>query len=322
MVQVETVSRLTVRVPSDISERLPALSHLDDELLPVAGPATEKRPTTRSGSSVFSLSFPRAVLPAYWVLAVCLTTTKALSAQTAATVQIGPTDITLPPGECQQFSARAYDAAGAGVVTAGFVYSLSNPADFTLKASDNGYVCSNATLAAGSATQITVAVPGTRARATTTLTVPPAPGAQAPLPGDMSISRDLVLERAALSERDKIDGMLSPSAKLKVNGVSETFLNTLLRDNNDVDPSPFVREAMGREFGQLSSQQSDLLTFYALAGVVQLFDEKQAIHSGLSEEDMLRLQRYMDRRSRFQETLSNLLKKYSETAQAITQNLK
>ena len=169
---------------------------------------------------------------------------------------------------------------GTQVVTASFVYSLSNSADFTLQAPDNGYVCSNPTLAAGSATQVTVALPGSRASATTTLTVPPAPGTQAPLPGDMSISRDLVLERAALSERDKIDGMLSPSAKMKVNSVSEEFLNTLLRDNNDVDPSPFVREVMGREFGQLSQQQSDLLTFYTLAGVIQLLDERQARNSG------------------------------------------
>ncbi|MEP7226617.1 MAG: hypothetical protein ABI785_04595 [Gemmatimonadales bacterium] len=231
-------------------------------------------------------------------------------------------DITLSPGKCQQFSAWAYDTAGTQVVTASFVYSLSNSADFTLRAPDNGYVCSNPTLAAGSATQVTVALPGSRASATTTLTVPPAPGTQAPLPGDMSISRDLVLERAALSERDKIDGMLSPSAKMKVNSVSEEFLNTLLRDNNDVDPSPFVREVMGREFGQLSQQQSDLLTFYTLAGVIQLLDERQARNSGLSQEDMLRLQQYMDKRSKFYEMLSNLMKKLSDAAQAMIQNLK
>ena len=205
----------------------------------------------------------------------------------------------MPPGKCQQFLAWAYDAAGARVVTAGFVYSLSNPADFTLQAPDNGYVCSNATLAAGSTTKVTVAVPGTQATATTTFAVPPAPVAQAPLPGDRTIRRDLVLERAALSERDKIGGMLSPSAKLKLNSVSETFLNTLLRDNNDVDPSQLVREAMGRQFGQLSSQQSDLLTFYTLAGVIQLFDERQARNSGSRKEDMLRLQQYMDKRSKF-----------------------
>ena len=235
----------------------------------------------------------------------------------------------MPPGTCQQFSAWAYDAAGTQVVTAGLVYSLSNPADFTLQAPDNGYVCSNATLAAGSTTTVTVAVPGTKASATTTFTVPPAPGAQAPRPGDMTISRDLVLERAALSERDKIDGMLSPSAKLKLNSVSETFLNTLLRDNNDVDPSQLVREAMGRQFGQLSSQQSDLLTFYTLAGVIQLIppylggrDARAARNVGLSEEDMLRLQQYADKSSKFRQTLSNLMKKYSETAQAIIQNLK
>jgi hypothetical protein len=240
--------------------------------------------------------------------------TTALSAQTPATVQIGPRDVTLPPGKCQQFLASAYDGAGTRVLSAGFVYSLSNPADFTLQAPDNGYVCANATLAAGSATKVTVAVPGTQASATTTFTVPP--------PGDMSISRDLVVEGAALAERDKIDGMLSPSAKLKLNSVSEAFLSTLLRGNSDADPSQLVKEAMGRQFGQLSRQQSDLLTFYTLAGVIKLIPPHSAGRDGLSEAERLRLQQYMDKESRFEQMISDLMKKASQTSQAIIQNLK
>ncbi len=42
----------------------------------------------------------------------------------------------------------------------------------------------------------------------------------------------------------------------------------------------------------------------------------------LSEEDMLRLQMTMDRESKLIETLSNILKKISDTADSITQNLK
>jgi hypothetical protein len=276
---------------------------------------------------VLSLSFPRAVLSAYWVFAVCLINTKSLSAQTSATVQIGPTDITLPPGTCQQFLASAYDAAGTPVVPAGFVYSLSNPADFTLQAPDSGYVCSKAALAAGSTTEVTVAVPGSRATATTTFTVSPASGAQAPAPGAMTISRDLVLERAALSERDKIDGMLSPSAKLKLNSVSETFLNTLLRNNNDVDPSQLVREAIERQFGPLSSEQSDLLTFYTLAGVIQLIQPYSGARDArarrkLSAEDVLRLRQYADNGSELERMISNLMKKYAEAEQAIIQSMK
>ncbi len=44
--------------------------------------------------------------------------------------------------------------------------------------------------------------------------------------------------------------------------------------------------------------------------------------SEMSEMDSLRLQMTMDRRSKFMQTLSNLLKKISETSQSITQNLK
>jgi len=43
---------------------------------------------------------------------------------------------------------------------------------------------------------------------------------------------------------------------------------------------------------------------------------------GLSDEDSLRLQMAMDRLSKMMGTLSNLLKKISDTAQGITQNLK
>ena len=44
--------------------------------------------------------------------------------------------------------------------------------------------------------------------------------------------------------------------------------------------------------------------------------------SELSDMDQLRLQMAMDRRSKLISTLSNVLKKASDTQQAITQNLK
>lgn len=44
--------------------------------------------------------------------------------------------------------------------------------------------------------------------------------------------------------------------------------------------------------------------------------------SGMSELDALRLQAAMDRMSKLQSTLSNLLKKMSDTQSAIAQNLK
>jgi hypothetical protein len=44
--------------------------------------------------------------------------------------------------------------------------------------------------------------------------------------------------------------------------------------------------------------------------------------SELGETESLRLQMAMDRMSKMMSTLSNLLKKISDTAQSITQNLK
>ncbi len=44
--------------------------------------------------------------------------------------------------------------------------------------------------------------------------------------------------------------------------------------------------------------------------------------SEMSEEDMLRLQMAMDRESKLVETLSNIMKKISDTADGIAQNLK
>ena len=44
--------------------------------------------------------------------------------------------------------------------------------------------------------------------------------------------------------------------------------------------------------------------------------------NGMSQMTSLRLQMTMDRRSRFIETLSNIMKKLSETSDSIVQNLK
>jgi hypothetical protein len=49
---------------------------------------------------------------------------------------------------------------------------------------------------------------------------------------------------------------------------------------------------------------------------------QDALNQGLSEAESLRLQLALDRTSRFLQTLSNILKKISETSETIVQNLK
>ena len=67
-------------------------------------------------------------------------------------------------------------------------------------------------------------------------------------------------------------------------------------------------------------------------GKIETYDELVAIRDGLkdqldsmsemSEMTSLRLQMAMDRRSKFMETLSNIMKKINTTQETITQNLK
>jgi hypothetical protein len=69
----------------------------------------------------------------------------------------------------------------------------------------------------------------------------------------------------------------------------------------------------------------DALTFLAIydaAEILQSDAEKLDTLGDLSQEQSMRLQRLMDRRSKFFETLSNLMKKISDTAEGIVANLK
>jgi hypothetical protein len=72
----------------------------------------------------------------------------------------------------------------------------------------------------------------------------------------------------------------------------------------------------------IDNPNCDRATLAAIdARLAQLDSDKDSL-SELGEEQQLRLQSIMDRKQRLVQTLSNILKKTSDTAQAITQNLK
>ncbi|HYL09605.1 MAG TPA: hypothetical protein VEU31_02620 [Candidatus Acidoferrales bacterium] len=70
-----------------------------------------------------------------------------------------------------------------------------------------------------------------------------------------------------------------------------------------------------KNFPRLSAQQTDVLVFVLLKQTADSMSE-------MSETESLRLQMAMDRRSKFMATLSNILKKITETSDSIVQNLK
>jgi hypothetical protein len=149
--------------------------------------------------------------------------------------------------------------------------------------------------------------------------------------GDGYARRDLALEREALAQRAKIDNMLPPWAKQKLNSVFKAFLNRLLRDKKPIDLSEVVKAEMERQFTDLSPRQSSILTFYVIAGVIKLIpphsdrtdigSEKEGIDE-ISQTDMLVLQQMMEKKNQLETMISNVMKAGFEGGQAAIQALK
>ncbi len=155
--------------------------------------------------------------------------------------------------------------------------------------------------------------------------------------------RNLTLERDALAQRQKLDGMMPPWAKQKLSSVSRAFLKRLLRDKTPADPSIILKEELGRQFVELTPQQSRILALYVLTSVIKLLPphrnmyleskaEEQAEKDRLkdkrdslaemSEQDMLMLQQMMEKKNQLETMISNVMKAGFEGGQAAIQALK
>jgi hypothetical protein len=152
--------------------------------------------------------------------------------------------------------------------------------------------------------------------------------------------RNLMLERDALAQRQKLDGMLPAWAKQRLETVSKAFLKRMLRGDKTADLSQIVKEEVGRHFKEVSPKQSNILTLYVLTDVVKLLpphldkkavdakaerdklkDKKDSI-SKLSEQDMIMLQQMMEKKNQLETMISNVMKAGFEGGQAAIQALK
>lgn len=140
--------------------------------------------------------------------------------------------------------------------------------------------------------------------------------------------RDLNLEKAASRHCLKIAADLRPEAKRKLAITSRGLMKALIKRSNTRDPLAWTRANVKRQFPGISDRQSDLLSFYVLSDLARLASAPSDLERKLEEMDemsemtSLRLQMMMDRRSKLMSTLSNLLKKTSETRTSMVQNLK
>ena len=154
--------------------------------------------------------------------------------------------------------------------------------------------------------------------------------------GDEYARRNLALEKAALSQRDKIEEMLPVPAKQKLDLVFEGFLRRLLREKDAANVAQIVKEELAQQFAELSPKQLHILTFYVVTGVIKkvpltrsewqaekdkLKDKKDAI-SEMSEMDMLMLQQMMEKKGQLEKMISNMMKAGFEGGQAAIQALK
>ena len=143
--------------------------------------------------------------------------------------------------------------------------------------------------------------------------------------------RELTQERAALAQRDKIDAMLPPWVKPKLDIVSNAFLKRVLRDKKPLDLGKLADEEMARQFVDLSPEQSKVLNFYVLAGVIKLIPphvmkddllKKKDSIAEMNEMDMLMLQQMMEKKGQLETIISNVMKAGFEGSQAAIQSLK
>jgi hypothetical protein len=109
--------------------------------------------------------------------------------------------------------------------------------------------------------------------------------------------------------------------RLEYEGSEEFFRSELLRL---IEVSAKVATPLPA--GRLGALRADIdSAVITLRGADEMIAELRAYSepkSELTEVESLRLQVYADRLSKLMSTLSNILKKISETAQAMTENLK
>jgi hypothetical protein len=150
--------------------------------------------------------------------------------------------------------------------------------------------------------------------------------ATATVPSEGRATRDLTLERAVSMRNASLSTEMHGEAREKLDLAARAVLADLSTGPQDADPDALARQQLQARFGRLSTRQADVLSFYVLARVVSLLSDpaelerNQSAHA--SEMASLRMQMMLDRRSKLMSTLSNLMKRTSDTQKSVIQNIK
>jgi hypothetical protein len=127
------------------------------------------------------------------------------------------------------------------------------------------------------------------------------------------------------SQYDRLSRLLTPVVKAKVRQAVPSYLATASGLHTGQALHAAAAAALNPKFPLASPGQRDVLAFYllSLSGAARdAVQDRADSMSEMGEMSSMRLQMAMDRRSKFVEALSNILKKVGSTQDAIVRNLK
>lgn len=144
--------------------------------------------------------------------------------------------------------------------------------------------------------------------------------------GHSRVHRDAALEKAAAARARRLAAILQPQVRARLDLAAGKVLKYLSTGPGRIDPEQVARRDVREGFPGLSEAQADLLTFYVLAEATEqltrLDTEQKDGKSSMSQQNAMRLQMALDRRSKFVQTLSNLMKKITTTQDTLVENVK
>jgi hypothetical protein len=120
---------------------------------------------------------------------------------------------------------------------------------------------------------------------------------------------------AVVAQHERVQRLIPAPTKQKLAQLVPGFRAEVMRLPPQADFGRVALANVKRKFPGLSNQQYDVLAFELMHQTVDSLNEQ-------SETQSLELQMTMDRRSKLIDTLSNVLKKISDTGDSVVQNLK
>lgn len=120
---------------------------------------------------------------------------------------------------------------------------------------------------------------------------------------------------AVVAQHERVQRLIPAPTKQKLAQLVPGFRAEVMKLPPQADFGRVALANVKRKFPGLSNQQYDVLAFELMHQTVDSLNEQ-------SETQSLELQMTMDRRSKLIDTLSNVLKKISDTGDSVVQNLK